>query len=349
MRFCLVGAGAKVESDLRSITEIRAAAAPLDEPGQPPIGYEMLAQQYARREAGPVRHSLWVARAASVGGRPIPDGVAGYAWLALPRMENVHAVYIDIVVRPELRRLDVGTGFLRVLAATATAEGRTHVFGVARSDGPGAAWATRVGFTRVHGYIQQKLVLADVDPALWNVPTAAGFRLERWIGATPEDLLDSFAQARQAMSDAPRGESSMDAPDWTPERVRQYNEQIAARNVEQRVVVAVQEADGRVAGLTELYVERTKPEGARQQDTAVLKEFRGLGLGRAMKAAMLRWLVEDQAGVERITTQTAVDNPHMARVSREVGFQDLWREDHLEAAIGGLKLPISDATGSATG
>ena len=59
----------------------------------------------------------------------------------------------------------------------------------------------------------------------------------------------------------------------------------------QRVVVAASVATGEVVALTQMDLYADYPEWAVQQDTAVIPAYRGKGLGRWVKAHMVRALL----------------------------------------------------------
>jgi mycothiol synthase len=276
---------------------------------------------------GPTRR--WLAR---------EDGVVvGHASAIYPEHENRHMTIVRVIVTPERRRRGVGTALLRAILPELGADGRTIVCGHGvKADASGEQWARTLGFVRTHGYIRQLLTIADVDPALWERPVAEGFRLERWTGAVPEPLLAVYARARGAIADAPKGESTMAAKDWTPERVRAHEATMRAGKWDNRVIVALDETDGTVAGITELSVRPEQPTRAFQGDTAVVAGYRGRGLGLAVKGAMLRWLTADRPAVEHVYTQTAHDNAHMARINHAVGFVTEAALSELEADLGAL-------------
>jgi len=321
--------GPSVEDDLWDATDMLVEAERLDRPGKLPITYERLAELHANRNVGTTHTSTWVARRA--------DLVTAYALLIMPMEENTGNVVIWPTVHPAWRRRGIGSAFLRELLPAIEAAGRTRLMGNVRADGPGLSWATKAGFKPAQGFLQQELVFAEVDPQLWEVPVAEGYELREWVGVVPEELLGSFAAARQAIHDAPRGELSFAEPDWTPERVRKDQAGLAAAGVEQRFVVAIRESDQAVVGVTETNFAWSLPDRALQVDTAVLAENRGLGLGRAMKAAMLRKLRNERPEVLRISTQTAADNLYMARVSRQVGYRDLWVTQYVEADLADVR------------
>jgi GNAT superfamily N-acetyltransferase len=109
-------------------------------------------------------------------------------------------------------------------------------------------------------------------------------------------------------------------PDWTVERIRQHEAGARERHCELHTVVAIHLASGAVAGLTEIEIRDGRPDTAFQLDTAVLQEYRGHGLGRFVKAAMMRWLVAERPQVAYVNTTTAADNTHMIRVNHELGY-----------------------------
>jgi GNAT superfamily N-acetyltransferase len=103
--------------------------------------------------------------------------------------------------------------------------------------------------------------------------------------------------------------------------------------VEQRVTVAVHEATGTVAGLTEIEIHAIRKDLAYQGDTAVLAAHRGCGLGRYIKAGMVRWLRQQRPEITRLGTSTAADNVHMIRVNHQIGFTTLRSMVDVEAEM----------------
>jgi RimJ/RimL family protein N-acetyltransferase len=101
--------------------------------------------------------------------------------------------------------------------------------------------------------------------------------------------------------------------------VRSYEAEIRDRGCELRTVVAVEESSGVIAGLTEMELRPGRPRGI-QLDTAVLRQYRGRGLGRFIKAVMMQWLLTDRPQIEMVTTNTDADNVHMIRVNHQLGY-----------------------------
>lgn len=301
------------ETDLTECYELAKSVYAADYPNLPFVTYAVYKDQLLKQISPSGPQKVWTARR---------DGrIVGVATVTFPEHENQELTITMVRVPVALRRQGIGTSLLRATLPQVRAAGRTLVTGQGlKGGGDGAKWAAALGFDTVQQFVLQSLVTADVDPATWNVPAPAGFRTEQWIGAAPERLVAAYALARTAKTDAPTGQSSLEFPEWTVERVRAHEADVQRRGSESRVVVAVDESTGAIAGLTEIQLRPSQPALAYQQDTAVLPKYRGRGLGRFVKAAMMRWLMEERPTVERILTNTDATNVHMIRINHEIGY-----------------------------
>ncbi|MFI9010965.1 GNAT family N-acetyltransferase [Actinosynnema sp. NPDC053489] len=302
------------EGDLADYYRVLVDAQGVDRPDEPIPGYGTVVGRLDSPfpGLGPATH--WVAR---VGGRVVAFGNAHF-----PEAENGHIAVVDVVVHPSRRRGGIGTALLAVIGAEARARGRRLLEGwQVVQGGSGERWAAASGFRPVRSIAIQALEVAEVDHARWRVAAPAGYRVVRWTGAAPEELVASYAAARSAINDAPVGESGFRQPEWTVARVREHEAGLREQGIEQRTVVAVEVATGDVVGLTELVVPPHRPDWGYQQDTAVLVGHRGHGLGLAIKACLVRHLVAERPGITRVQTATGSDNAHMIRVNHLLGFR----------------------------
>lgn len=299
------------EAELRAFHDVMTARYADDRPRWVVPTYEELLFRLRTPFQGLGPPQRWVAR--------LDDEIVGFAELVCPD----HTALAEIVVHPRARRRGVGAELLRTLLPEAGARGRTRIEAMqVTKDGDGARWASGRGFRTVNSMIVQQLELAG-DDALWHVPVPPGYRLTRWTGSAPDDLLESYSHARNAIHDASFGEQAWTSPRWTPERTREAEQDYLDRGAEQRVVVAVHEATDEVVGMTELELHPGRPRRAMQHETSVTQSHRGHGLGRCMKAHMVRWVRSDRPAVREIYTGTSAGNVHMARVNHSIGFETI--------------------------
>ncbi|MEU5697174.1 GNAT family N-acetyltransferase [Actinosynnema sp. NPDC020468] len=302
-----------VEADLVGCHRVMAEWWRVDKRDLPALSYTECVNRLCTPFPGFGEEVRWLARR---GGE-----VVGLATIDLLEAESSHIGLTEIVVDPRVRRQGIGTAVLRALLPELRDRGRHLVEGWQLTvGGDGPEWARTRGFTTVGTVLMQALEFAGADPARWDVPVPAGYRTRRWRGAAPEELVESYALARQAIHDAPLGGLGYRQPDWTVPRVREREAELRSAGVEHRVVVAVHEATGVVAGSTELEVLPDDLDWGYQRETAVVAAHRGRGLGRCVKAEMIRWLLADRPTFTRVQTTTGAANTPMQRVNAQLGF-----------------------------
>lgn len=301
------------ESDLRGYYEVMLARQATDRPDEPRLSYQDVLGRLENPFVGFGPVLYWLAR--------LDGEVVGLAIVYLLEDESSHTALTEVIVHPRVRRRGVGTAILKAVVPELRARGRSLVETWQITKGSdGERWAESLGFRTVHTVLMQALVIPGADRTLWRDDAPAGYRLRRWTGAAPDDLVASFAAARNAMRDAPVGDLGYQTPEWTVERIRAREDELRQSNIELRVVVAVREDTGEVAGLTELEMHPHRPFWGFQRDTAVSAPHRGWGLGRCIKAHQIHWLLADRPELDRIYTTTGAGNTHMIRVNHELGF-----------------------------
>jgi mycothiol synthase len=304
------------EAALAGYHDVVMASEATDRPGEPGLPFEELLGRLTRPLPGMGQAVHWV------GYRE--HEVVALAEVHFLEDENSGIGLTEISVHPGHRREGIGTAMLRAVVPELRARGRRVVEGwqvVAGS--AGQRWAEAWGFRQVRTIVRQALAVAGADPSAWDVAVPAGYRPRSWAGTAPDDVVESYARARGAIRDAPLGQSDYRWPEWTVGRVRAAEAEFREQGIEQRVVVAIHEASGDVAGFTEVCVHPRRPDWAYQRDTAVTAAHRGHGLGRCVKAHMARWLVAERPALRRISTTTGAENAHMIRVNHAVGYTTL--------------------------
>ena len=321
--------GGATQAELEEYFQLQLAASLHDRPADPAPTRASVIGRLTRPALPQQRLAYFAAR--NGGGE-----LLGVGFLVLLGEHKTDLAALNITVRPDSRRHGVGTALLRAIASAASDRRSLLIEGLAEGSA-GQAWAAALGFAVVQRTVRLGLDLTTADASRWDVPAADAYHLISWTGSTPEEILGSYAAARNAIDEAPRGEMSFTEPEWTPRRVRDEEATAQARRCELRVVAAVAESDATaVAGFTYLEVHDHRPDVAIQQDTAVLQAHRGNGLGVWMKVVNLQRLVADRPEVKLVTTSNAADNVHMLRVNERVGFSVIEATQNREAQLADL-------------
>jgi GNAT superfamily N-acetyltransferase len=243
--------------------------------------------------------------------------------------DNPGSANVWLAVHPDHWRAGVGSQLLTAAEGIVTAAGRTtvidHSESPERSGGPAAAFAARHGYAAAQRGLRSDLRL-PLDPAVRAafeaVATDPGYVIETAWDELPEAWLADRAVLSQRMStDAPLGDLALEEEAWDAERVRRYYARM--RSMGRRVVVSVARhlGSGRLVGYTDLAVPADRPTLGYQQDTLVLREHRGHGLGLALKRANLAAVQAELPRVSRVRTWNAETNEPMLRVNRALGFE----------------------------
>ena len=256
---------------------------------------------------GPFR-ALWLAR---TGGRPV-----GFAALHHNLYENLDGAKVLGAVHPDHQRQGLG----RTLVQEAEAATDRPKLRVPTWRGtPGEAAVPRMGYTPHGSHEVRRLAVRNPQPAALLSAAAAADRdydLERFVGPCPETQLGEMRLLREAINDAPEGG---DFEEYPPDRLRRYEESIAAQAQTPYTVVARHRATGEAAGLTLVCVPELRPAIAAQEDTSVLREHRGHRLGLRMKLEMLAWLRDERPDVESVDTWNAPGNAPMIAINEALG------------------------------
>jgi GNAT superfamily N-acetyltransferase len=269
--------------------------------------------------------------------------------------ERPTTVWLRVDVAPESRRRGIATALgSRLHEVSAAAGASKEIVYTVSGEAPGERIAAPTGFGSVpadnpevrfllaQGYrleqIERGSRLAlpiDADAPLTAAEARSGsdFVVHVWGERAPAEWREDVAYLRQRMS-TEEPNAGLDEPEsvWSVDRVVAEEERMRS-SPRTRLTAAVEHrATGKLVGFTTLSVPAELDRAAAQQDTLVLPEQRGHGLGMLLKLANLDQLQRVFPGHPSVTTFNAEENRPMLDVNEALGFvpigyEGAWRKD----------------------
>jgi GNAT superfamily N-acetyltransferase len=263
------------------------------------------------------RRIAWLA--SDTDGNPV-----GSAYLRLySKAAHAHLGELELAVHPAERRHRIGSELLAVAAEA----GREHevrtILADATVGSPADHFLANRGFTVGLTLIFARLSLAEA--ASLETAEPAGYRLESWSGVVSDELVQTYAEARSAMDDAPVGDIDYGPELWDVDRVRHIAKVVDSRGEHLFTVAAIEQSTGKIVGFTELVVPADGKGDAQHYGTAVLSDHRGRGLSLWMKAECIRRTQSDYPDVTGLLADTADTNTPMQRINVTLGYRETHR------------------------
>jgi mycothiol synthase len=234
------------------------------------------------------------------------DGAAVGCGIAAPSHFGGRA-FIAVRVLAEHRRRGIGTELLRSLSAHARSLGREGVNAFVYADEPHSiAFAEHFGLVEADYQLEQVRAIGD-EPAL-ELPE--GLEVVPLRGDRDALLTAVWhAVAVEAYADLPLpGEVTYKLDEWLREEGSRPDGSFVALE------------DGEIVGWAGLSVHANGDATAEHGLTAVRRDRRGRGIGRALKRTQLHWA--SMAGVVELVTWTQKGNEVMQALNRSLGYVD---------------------------
>jgi GNAT superfamily N-acetyltransferase len=310
--------------DVRQVTiiaDIAEAARQVDDPDAFPVIPEILAGQLRYGwDLEPEDHYLYAPEDAA-------DPV-GVLTLDMPRRDNLHLVWAQILVHPAHRRRGHGSVIMNEALRIAGEAGRSTIWiGTAEDDQAARRFIEGFDFSYASHDARRRQVLSDVDQGevqrLWGLAqaAAANYCLERRQPPIADEVLSELIEVTAAINDAPMGDLTYEDEKFDLQRLRDFEAAITGRGEREYRVLARCRSTGEVGGHTVVLIHPLRPEIGLQGDTSVARHHRGHRLGLLLKIDMMRWLAEAEPQLKIIETWNNVDNKFMINVNEALGYR----------------------------
>jgi GNAT superfamily N-acetyltransferase len=239
---------------------------------------------------------------------------------------NRHVLNAGVEVRRERRRQGIGRAWLPLLVELMDRHGCT-VLSLNADEESGHAFLKWLGAEAKLAEAESRLQLADVDwPMVDRWIAEAATRspetgLEQYDGPIPEAMRGEYAvQLSSLLNTIPFEQLDHGEIVITPAQMAEWYERMAAVQATLHTMVT-RERDGSLSGMTSTSWCAHTPVVVHQQFTGVRPDARGRGLGKWIKAAMLRRVHNRYPEARWISTYNASSNDPMLAINYALGFR----------------------------
>ena len=255
---------------------------------------------------------------------------------------NEHLAQATIALLQPHRREGLGKELMAKLAELAESHGKSRLIGSATEE-DGKAFARALGAEVALEGLENRLDLGGVDWGMveeWaaNGPTRSPRSAIQWFTNRIDDrLLEAYCKFyTEVANQAPIGELDMEDLVFDSASFRHREAQVA--DVGGSWITAMTtENEGEVSGMTEMFYLPDQESMIRQGLTGVKEEYRGRGLGKWLKAAMLLQVRDEMPQVNVVQTTNATSNEAMLSINRRLGFEKYREEENFQITLEDLR------------
>lgn len=313
-----IDTGTAPESLLRELADYYNLVQAEDMPGDPPTPFEMQLADW-RNLLPHLPITRWILRE--------NGAIAAVAVAVIETEQNLENGFGRLHVHPEHR----GRGFARRVATPMfdhlESQGRVRFDTWAKKDEPVEDLLVSLGLKSVYGEKRSRLSIKDLDMDLMNLwiyraqERASDYELHYYRSPMPAHLVDDFCDLAYIMNTAPREDFEIEDEVLTPQMWHDIEKSVSESRCQLHNLIAVHKPSRSFAGYTQIKTQDLQPDLAWQWDTGVHPDHRNRGLGRWLKAELIRRIVEDYPRVTRIDTFNAGSNEPMLNINVEMGFK----------------------------
>ncbi len=239
---------------------------------------------------------------------------------------NKHLMNANGAVLKRYRRRGIGTMWLRKMLELMKEWDRTVLTTWTEED-DGRAFLNWAGAKVKSNGAENRLDFRQIDWGMierWIVEgheKSSDTKLELYENRLPEKFLDELCPILTAIlntmpwDDLDHGEIVL-----TPELIREEYKRLDDMKGQHHTHIT-REPNGEISGITDVLWIPSQPTYILQRFTGVSPQHRGRGLGKLLKASMLKFLRSKYRSVEWVVTGNANSNDPMLHINRALGFK----------------------------
>ena len=241
---------------------------------------------------------------------------------------DIHAphLYAWCSVRKHQRRRRFATGLLRPLLNFMDERNKTLAT-LDTSTSDGEAFLSAVGATLKQRSIENRAPFDGLDWAKldrWHAAATSMTAPLHWeihVGRVPLDKLEAtILQYNALLADIPLGDLESPPPRWDLTECLTWYEELDG-HIGDHILVMLMDGDT-VAAVSEVVWDSRFPDHLYQRLTAVARPWRGRGLAKGVKAAMMQVVRDRRPDIKFVMTSNANMNAPMLSINEQLGFRE---------------------------
>lgn len=297
-------------------------------PDDPPRPYDKFKQQLLN-VAADIKYKRWFIR--------VKGKIASYGLLILYlEGENTHIVDADIYTLPEYRKRGLAKQMLKKLYDYCREHDLTIMeFSTFSTTPAGSLFLKKIAAKLSKKENVYQLQLENVSDQLlrnWISRAqirASDYQLEFWENETSREKLTDYVELyNDFVNSEPTGTLDYAEEDFDVEHIQDEIAVNQKRGWKHWILLARHIRTGKLTGFTEVIYTGFDKTLILQYGTGVLKDHRNKGLGRWLKANMIKLIRQKLPSVKRIRSHNATTNKAMTRINEELGFKIQYFEEY---------------------
>ncbi|MHA1989706.1 MAG: GNAT family N-acetyltransferase [Candidatus Hodarchaeales archaeon] len=238
--------------------------------------------------------------------------------------QNKHVGRVGITILPEYRKKGIATKVLRKLLHKSKEKDFTIYIFHDVTEQSGKHFLKAINAKNALLDIENRVKIKNVPWDLvkeWNRISEAIDSEMKFFYIIPDNIINEYSIIfTEVLNQAPLGDLAIKNMTFTPEILRQM-EKDDRKNNDVRITAITIEPNNEISGLTEVKINRDLKIVANQSLTGVKTKYRGKGLGKWLKAAMLLRIREEFPEVTVMKTGNASSNAPMLSINTRLGYE----------------------------